>query len=103
MQSSWEGVTHFLQAEFRDEGLKHETSALKLFTVTTTVSLENYPLYSFVPDPTYYLCSAHTIALKASQSIHRKPVKKKSLMRGLSFKKQVTKELLAKYHLCPIF
>ena len=77
MQSSWEGVTHFLQAEFRDEGLKHETSALKLFTVTTTVSLENYPLYSFVPDPTYYLCSAHTIALKASQSIHRKHVKKK--------------------------
>ena len=103
MQSSWEGVTHFLQAEFRDEGLKHETSALKLFAVNTTVSLENYPLYSFFPYPTYHLCSAHTIAKKASQSIYLKHVKKKSLMRGLSFKKQVTKKPLAKYHLCPIF
>ena len=49
-----EGVTHFLQAVFRDVGLTHETSALKLFTVATTVSLEYYPLRSFVPYPTYH-------------------------------------------------
>ena len=49
-----EGVTHFLQAVFRDVGLTHETSALKLFMVATTVSLEYYTLHSFVPYPTYH-------------------------------------------------
>ena len=39
---------------FRDEGITHETSALKLFTVATTVSLEYYPLRSFVPYPIYH-------------------------------------------------
>lgn len=47
-------------------------------------SLETYPAYSFVPYPTYYLCSAHTITIKASQLIYRKHVKKKSLTRGTS-------------------
>ena len=36
------------------------------------------PLFIF-PYPTYHLCSAHTIAKKASQSIYRKPVKKKKV------------------------
>ena len=40
-----EGVTSM----FRDE-----TSVLKLFTVATTVSLEYYPIYSFVPYLTYH-------------------------------------------------
>ena len=40
-----EDVTHFLQAVFRDEGLTHETSALKIFAVATTVSLEYYPSF----------------------------------------------------------
>ena len=76
MQSSCEGVTHFLQVEFRDEGLKHETSALKLFTVATTVSLEYYPLHSFVPYLTYYFVfSSHnhneSLSVRLSQA-HKK-------------------------------
>ena len=77
MQSSCEGVTHFLQVEFRDEGLKHETSALKLFTVATTVSLEYYPfihLYLILP---ITLWSDHTTTMKASQFVYRKRIKKR--------------------------
>ena len=83
MQSSCEGVTHFLQAEFRDEGLKHETSALKLFTVATTVSLEYYPfihLYLILP---IILWSDHTTTMKASQFVYRKRIKE-GLMRATS-------------------
>ena len=81
MQSSCEGVTHFLQAKFRDEGLKHETSALKLLTVATTVSLEYYPfihLYLILP---IILWSDHT--MKASQFVYRKRIKE-GLMRATS-------------------
>ena len=69
---------------FRDEGLTHETSALKLFTVATTVSLEYYPLRSFVPYPIYHFVfsSQHrneSLSVSLSQA-H----KKKSLMRATS-------------------
>ena len=61
---------------FRDEGITHETSALKLFTVATTVSLEYYPLRSFVPYPTYYFVfSSHnhneSLSVSLSQA-HKK-------------------------------
>ena len=69
---------------FRDEGLTHETSALKLFTVATTVSLEYYPLRSFVPYPTYHFVFSsqhHNESLSVSLlQAH----KKKSLMRATS-------------------
>ena len=67
---------------FRDEGLTHETSALKLFTVATTVSLEYYPLRSFVPYPIYhfvFISHNHNENL----SVYRKHVKK-NLMRATS-------------------
>ena len=72
-----EGVTHFLPAVFRDVGLTHETSALKLFTVATTVSLEYYPfihLYLILP---IILWSDHTTTMKASQFVYRKRIKKR--------------------------
>ena len=77
MQSSCEGVTHFLQAEFRDEGLKHETSALKLFTVATTVSLEYYPFIHLYLILHIILWSDHTTTMKASQLVYRKRIKKR--------------------------
>ena len=69
---------------FRDEGITHETSALKLFTVATTVSLEYYPP-PFICTLPYLiiLCSAHTITMKASQLVYSKHIKK-SLMRATS-------------------
>ena len=77
MQSSCEGVTHFLQAEFRDEGLKHETSALKLFTVAITVSLEYYPFIHLYLILRIILWSNHTTTMKASQFVYRKRIKKR--------------------------
>ena len=69
---------------FRDEWITHKTSALKLFTVATTVSLEYYPLRSFVPYPIYHFVfsSQHrneSLSVSLSQA-H----KKKSLMRATS-------------------
>ena len=67
---------------FRDEGLTHETSALKLFTVATTVSLEYYPLRSFVPYPIYHFVFSSRNH-NESLSVYRKHVKK-NLMRATS-------------------
>ena len=75
MQSSCEGVTHFLQAEFRDEGLKHETSALKLFTVA--MALEYYHFIHLYHILHIILWSDHTTTMKASQFVYRKRIKKR--------------------------